>query len=151
MIERIEVPFSEVPAFEAKGWTVHSAHEVGDTTSNRAMVKEQPVNDISTRPSVIEAVRNADIGEAVEGDMQALVAVAAENAHRQRMTEALEQDERNLDAAMADVVELLRRHRTRLGRRVCSTPDGKMVRQIFGLLRSMSADVSADNDPSWGE
>jgi hypothetical protein len=112
------------------------------------MVKEQPMNE--ARPSVIEAVRNADIHEAVENDMMTLVAVAADNAQRQRMTEALEQDERNLDAAMADVVELLRRHRTRMGRRVCSTPDGKMVRQIFGLLRSMSGE-GADDDPSWGE
>jgi ribosomal protein L12E/L44/L45/RPP1/RPP2 len=147
MIERIEVPFDQVAALEAAGWTVHSAHETGDITSNRAMVRDMN----QARPSVIEAVRNADIHEAVENDMMTLVAVAADSAQRQRAAEADEQTQRDLDAAMADVIELLRRHRTRLGRRVCSVPDGKLARQMFGMLRSMSSEGGADNDPSWGE
>jgi hypothetical protein len=39
-MERIEVPFSQVPALEADGWVVHSAHTEDDHTSVRAMVKE---------------------------------------------------------------------------------------------------------------
>jgi hypothetical protein len=42
-IERIEVPFSQVPTFEAKGWIIHSIHAADDTTSNRAMVREMKV------------------------------------------------------------------------------------------------------------
>lgn len=59
-------------------------------------------------------------------------------------------DQRHLDEAMADAVEVVRRHRTRLGRRVCSPHDGQTIRQIFGLLRGMLAESSADSDQSWG-
>lgn len=59
--------------------------------------------------------------------------------------------ERALDEMMADVVEVVRRQRARLGRKVCSPHDGKTIRQITALLRAMSADISADNDPSFGE
>jgi hypothetical protein len=37
---RIKVPFSEVVNYQKKGWTVHSIHEYDDTTSERAMVKD---------------------------------------------------------------------------------------------------------------
>jgi hypothetical protein len=39
-MERIVVPFSQVAAREEDGWVIHSAHEVGDTVSPRAMVRE---------------------------------------------------------------------------------------------------------------
>jgi hypothetical protein len=48
------------------------------------------------------------------------------------------QRQRDLDAALAEVVELVTRHRARLGRKTCSHHDGGIIRRIFDLLRSMS-------------
>lgn len=103
------------------------------------------------RPSALEAARMVDNGDHVETGIVTIVAAAADEAHRQRFAETEAQQQRWLDEAMADVVEVVRRQRTRLGRRVCSPSDGKIIRQIFGLLRSMSADVTADDDPSFGD
>jgi hypothetical protein len=107
------------------------------------------MNDL--RPSVLEAARMVDTGDHVEAGIMTIVAGAVDEAHRQRLAETEAQQQRWLDEAMADVVEVVRRQRTRLGRRVCSPSDGKVIRQIFGLVRSMSADVSADDDPSFGD
>jgi hypothetical protein len=52
------------------------------------------------------------------------------------------QRERDFDAAMGDVVELVARHRARLGRKSCSQHDGATIRKIFALLRNM---VPADD------
>jgi hypothetical protein len=49
--------------------------------------------------------------------------------------------QRDLDAALADVIEVVARHRSRLGRRVCSSHDGGVVRKMFDLLRSMNGDA----------
>jgi hypothetical protein len=48
------------------------------------------------------------------------------------------QRQRDLDAALAEVVELVTRHRSRLGRKTCSHHDGGIIRRIFDHLRSMS-------------
>jgi len=48
------------------------------------------------------------------------------------------QRQRDLDAALAEVVELVTRHRSRLGRKTCSHHDGGVIRRIFDHLRSMS-------------
>jgi hypothetical protein len=61
-----------------------------------------------------------------------------------------EERERVLDAALADAIETVSRHRMRLGRRVCSRPDGTVTRKIFELLRGMAGvDGGTDNDPSF--
>lgn len=61
-----------------------------------------------------------------------------------------EERERILDAALADAIEMANRHRLRLGRRVCSRPDGTITRKIFELLRSMAGpDGGCDSDPSF--
>jgi hypothetical protein len=61
------------------------------------------------------------------------------------------QRQRDLDAALADAVEIVARQRTRLGRRVCSRNDGRAIRSIFELLRAMMPDngVEADSDRSF--
>ena len=69
-------------------------------------------------------------------------------AQSQRDVEAAAQRQRDLDAALADVVEIVARHRARLGRRVCSRSDGAVVRQMFDLLRCMG-EIGADADPSF--
>jgi hypothetical protein len=51
--------------------------------------------------------------------------------------EAEAQRQRDLDGAMGDVVELVARHRARLGRKTCSAHDGATIRKIFDLLRSL--------------
>jgi hypothetical protein len=61
-----------------------------------------------------------------------------------------EERQRLLDAALGDAIEMVNRHRTRLGRRVCSRPDATITRQVYELLRSMAGtDGGADNDPSF--
>lgn len=61
-----------------------------------------------------------------------------------------EERERLLDAALGDAIETVNRHRSRLGRRVCSRPDATTTRKIFELLRAMAgADGGCDNDPSF--
>lgn len=61
-----------------------------------------------------------------------------------------EERERLQDAAFADAIEMVNRHRLRLGRRVCSRPDATTTRKIFELLRAMAgADGGADGDPSF--
>jgi hypothetical protein len=49
--------------------------------------------------------------------------------------------ERHLDEAMGDVVELVRRHRSRLGRRVTTASDGRLIRQIFLMVRNMNGET----------
>jgi hypothetical protein len=51
----------------------------------------------------------------------------------------LESDrQRNADAALADAVEIVARHRRRLGRRHCSHHDGATIRKIWELLRGLA-------------
>jgi len=65
-------------------------------------------------------------------------------------TEAAERRQRDEDAALADADEIVRRMRTRNGRKVCSSTDGRIIRQIWELLRSMSGpEVTTDDDPSF--
>jgi hypothetical protein len=61
-----------------------------------------------------------------------------------------EERQRLLDAALGDAIEMVSRHRMRLGRRVCSRPDATITRQVYELLRGMvGPDGGADNDPSF--
>jgi hypothetical protein len=54
----------------------------------------------------------------------------------------------DLDAALADAIEIVSRHRARLGRKVCSRHDGETVRRVFELLRGM-LETGAEADPSF--
>lgn len=87
----------------------------------------------------LEAAADAIGMEAVQ------IALAQADAGK---AEAAAQRQRDLDAALADVVEIVARHRARLGRRVCSRSDGAVVRQMFDLLRCMG-EIGADADPSF--
>jgi hypothetical protein len=113
---------------------------------------------MNERPAVDRlrvAMRNANI-EAMEDDVeemgrQAVAAALAPPPHPRRF-EPTEEEERQrlLDAALADAIETVARHRMRLGRRVCSRPDATITRQVYELLRSMAgADGGADNDASF--
>jgi hypothetical protein len=124
---------------------------------------------MNQRPSALDAARAVDEAEAhiaydfreveaeeVENGLRAIVAANQgqhqHEAQRQRQEAAEAAREQLLDDAMADVDEIVRRHRTRLGRKVCSRHDGATIRKIWGLLRSMhGADVSADDDSAFGE
>jgi hypothetical protein len=47
-------------------------------------------------------------------------------------------------------MEIVSRHRTRLGRRVCSRSDATITRQIYELLRGMAGpDGGSDSDASF--
>ena len=56
--------------------------------------------------------------------------------------------QRDLDAALADAIEVVARHRVRLGRRTCSVHDGQTVRRVFELLRGVLP-ISGDADPGF--
>ena len=113
---------------------------------------------MNPRPSLREALARADIAEldevAGEVGRQAIITALAEVAETPppRRYEPTDEEERQrlLDAALADAIEMVNRHRNRLGRRVCSRPDGTVTRQIYELLRSMAgADGGNDSDPSF--
>jgi hypothetical protein len=114
-----------------------------------------------------EALARADIAELDEAsdklgrEIGQAIAVALEEheerppmppAPQPRRFEPTEEEERErlLDAALADAIETVSRHRMRLGRRVCSRPDGTVTRKIYELLRGMAGvDGGTDNDPSF--
>ena len=114
---------------------------------------------MNQRPSLREALARADVDEvASEVGRQAIATALAEvdaaepPTPQPRRFEPTEEEERQrlLDAALADAIETVARHRMRLGRRVCSRPDGTITRQVYELLRSMvGPDGGADNDPSF--
>lgn len=122
---------------------------------------------MNQRPSLREALARADIAELDEAsdklgrEIGQAIAVALEEhgpptppapAPQPRRFEPTEEEERErlLDAAFADAIEMVNRHRNRLGRRVCSRPDATTTRKIFELLRSMAGpDGGADNDASF--
>jgi len=96
------------------------------------------------------AMNNADLNEieavADEVGREAVrVAIAAPDAGK---AEAEAQRQRDLDAALADSIEVVARQRARLGRRICSRHDGEQVRRIFELLRGLM-DAGADQDASF--
>jgi hypothetical protein len=96
------------------------------------------------------AMDNADIEELVNA-AQAVGAEAVQVALAAPIdgkAEVEAQRQRDLDAALADAIEVVARHRARLGRRVCSRKDGETVRRIFELLRGL-LDGGADADPSF--
>jgi hypothetical protein len=114
---------------------------------------------MNQRPSLREALARADVAELDEkADAlgreigQAIATALEEQAPPPRRFEPTEEEERErlLDAALADAIEMVSRHRMRLGRRVCSRPDGTVTRKVFELLRAMAGpDGGADNDPSF--
>jgi hypothetical protein len=55
-----------------------------------------------------------------------------------QLQEAAEQRQRDADAALADAIETVARHRARLGRRTCTAQDGSVVRRVFELLRGLT-------------
>jgi hypothetical protein len=82
----------------------------------------------------------------------ALATVEPERPPTPERYKPMEEEERQrlLDAALADAIETVGRHRMRLGRRVCSRPDATVTRQIYEMLRSMAdATGGNDNDPSF--
>ena len=118
---------------------------------------------MNQRPSLREALQRADVAELDEaaeligrqaGQAIAVALAEAEEAKppapERYAPSAEEERERLLDAALADAIEMVARHRNRLGRRVCSRPDGTATRKIFELLRGMAdATGGVDSDPSF--
>jgi hypothetical protein len=107
-----------------------------------------------------EAMRNANIDELEEaaeeiGRQAVAMAIAVEDKSDfvrqvEHASQIEEQRQRDLDAAHADAIEVVRRAQIRQGRRVFSHHDGKTVRQVYELLRSvMGPDGGADGDPSF--
>jgi hypothetical protein len=115
---------------------------------------------MNERPAVNrlrEAMRNANIEAldeveevAEEIGRHAVAAALAPPPQLKRLEPTDEERQRLLDAALADAIETVSRHRIRIGRRVCSRSDATITRQVYELLRSMAgADGGADNDASF--
>jgi len=114
------------------------------------------MNKITGLPRTVDlrqAMENADF-DADEVGRQAVHEVEESRrldaAEQRRLEEAEIQRQRDLDAALADAIEVVARARGRAGRRVCSRHDGQTTRQIFELLRAIhGTDGGADGDPSF--
>ena len=101
-----------------------------------------------------QAMRNASVDEleealeAAEELGRQAVAVALETpapAQQPKRFEPTEEDrQRLLDEAWRDASRAMEQNRDRLGRRVTSTHDARVHRQIFELLRSMAAGPDSD-------
>lgn len=101
----------------------------------------------------VTLLENTEGMEEVEAAIMQQVTVITDEAtlaRKKKMAEEEVEYQRLLDAAMADAIEIVARQRTRLGRRVCSRPDGAVVRQMFDLLKNMSSEIGAENDPAFG-
>jgi hypothetical protein len=103
-----------------------------------------------------EAMQRANIDELEEAadelGRQAVAVALAEPDRPPKRFDPTDEEERQrlLDAALGDAIEMVNRHRLRLGRRVCSRPDATITRQVYELLRGMAdATGGADNDPSF--
>ena len=101
-----------------------------------------------------EAMRKANIetleDDAEEVGRQAVAAALIMPAPERHRPSEEEERQRLLDAALADAIEVVARHRMRIGRRVCSRPDATITRQVYELLRGMAgADGGSDSDPSF--
>lgn len=101
--------------------------------------------------AAMERADVAEIDEAAEALGRRAVAVALEEPPTAVYKPNEEEErERLLDAALGDAIEMVNRHRSRLGRRVCSRPDATTTRKIFELLRAMAGlDGGCDSDPSF--
>jgi hypothetical protein len=119
---------------------------------------------MNPRPSLREALARTDVAELDDQadklgrEIGQAIAVALEEhetppaAQQPKRFEPTEEEERErlLDAALADAIETVARHRNRLGRRVCSRPDGTVTRKIYELLRGMAGvDGGSDSDASF--
>ena len=117
---------------------------------------------MNERPAVNrlrEAMQRAsidDLDDVAEEIGQQAVAVALEKAdatppavvERHKPDEAVRMQ--LYDESLRDTDEIVRRHRERLGRRVCTTHDASVIRRVHQLLRGMAdANGGADNDPSF--
>jgi hypothetical protein len=109
---------------------------------------------MNERPSVDrlrQAMQRADVEEialAADEIGQQAIAVALQQAEEPiapRRFEPTEDDrQRLLDEAWRDASRAMEQNRDRLGRRVTSTHDARVHRQIFELLRSMAAGPDSD-------
>jgi hypothetical protein len=75
--------------------------------------------------------------------VQTALAVHEPDARRleeeaRQKAEAEAQRQRDQDAALADAIETVARHRARLGRKSCTAHDGATVRKVFELLRGLT-------------
>jgi lysyl-tRNA synthetase class II len=112
----------------------------------RAMAEtDRAINEAHAEPMArMQAEATAEADEIRRVSESAVAAALA--AHK------LPQDEeqlrqRNLDAALADAIEVVARQRARLGRRICSLHDGTTTRLIHDALRGMLA--ASANDPGF--
>jgi hypothetical protein len=86
--------------------------------------------------------------EVEEMGLQAVAAALAAPPQLKRLEPTEEERQRDLDGALADAIEIVSRHRMRLGRRICTRSDGEIVRLIFEALRRMPVETSDPGFPS---
>jgi hypothetical protein len=99
-----------------------------------------------------QAMQRANVGELEEAAGEvgrqaiatALAEVETEAATPERFKPTDDDRQRLLDEAWRDASRAMEQNRDRLGRRVTSTHDARVHRQIFELLRSMAAGPDSD-------
>jgi hypothetical protein len=96
-MRRIVVHYWQVPFYEKCGWTVHSAHEIGDTSSPRAMVKEEDMGKLSRGEQIIQAQPLAE-----------KIAQAADKAGISLIKHENKPENLNISPELAIAVELLK-------------------------------------------
>jgi hypothetical protein len=118
------------------------------------MTRNDPMNKLSLKAAMqtvdMDEIERAaiEVGEeAVRFALEREDALAAKADADLKVPDMI-QRQRDLDAALGDAIEVVARHRVRLGRRVCSRHDGETVRRIYELLRGL-LDGGADGDPSF--
>lgn len=103
---------------------------------------DEPVTEIDVSELERAITDNRHVPMVVDSPREEAAAEREEAVSRAK-AEAEANRQRDLDAAMADVVEVVARQRSRLGRRICSSHDGSTVRKVFDLLKAMNGDTES--------
>jgi hypothetical protein len=114
--------------------TLESIRYEGDSPMNDHLRLAMAAADLEELDAIAEKIGAAAVQTALA--VQAPDQAREEEARAKAEAEA--QRQRDLDAALADAIEAVSRHRARLGRKTCSAHDGATIRKIFELLRGLT-------------
>lgn len=112
---------------------------MNDTLRRAMAAVDLDAVDVEAQRIGREAVSAALILQAPDEDARARL----EDEARQK-AEAEAQRQRDLDAALADSINAVDRHRARLGRKTCTAHDGATIRKVFELLRGLTPGMEAE-------
>jgi hypothetical protein len=94
--------------------------------------------DLAEMDALAEEIGATAVRTALAVRPQAPDPAREEEAREKAKQEAADQRQRDADAALADAIETVARHRSRLGRKTFSAHDGAAVRKVFDVLRNLA-------------